>query len=82
MTMTDDETDGLLGNLLDEGGDWVALMTLSELKVARYGLYMIGLGDGPGAEAARELVGRIDRRARVQWPDENMTLPGYGWQYN
>lgn len=56
--------------VLDQGGELKPLLTHGEARAVRYALHMLGLGDGPGAQAARDLELRLERRLEVMFPGE------------
>jgi hypothetical protein len=51
-----------LWDLLEKGGDRVALLNLNEARAAMKLLQVLALGDGVGHEQALALAGRISRR--------------------
>lgn len=73
--------DEILSKYLDTGGDLLPLLTRDEARVVRFSLWMLGQGDGPGAEAAREMADRLDRRLRVMFPGESVIFDELGKQY-
>lgn len=67
-----DEIDVRLSAELDRGGDLAPLLTFGEARAARFALHLLAQGDGPGSAAARDLVGRLDRRLEVMFPDADV----------
>ena len=67
-----EEIDVSLSAELDRPGDLRPLLTHGEARAARYALHLLGQGDGPGSQAARDLEVRLERRLEVMFPGEEI----------
>lgn len=71
-----EEIDVRLSAELDRGGELCPLLTRGEARAVRFALHLFGQGDGPGSQAAYEMVTRLDRRLEVMFPDEDILFGG------
>lgn len=63
-----------LSALLDEGGELLPLLTLGEGRVMHYAAHLLGSGDAAGADAAREMEMRLERRLSLLFPGQDVRL--------
>jgi hypothetical protein len=63
-----------LSALMDEPGELLALATLGEGRTLLRIAHLLGLGDAEGAEAAREMEMRLERRLSVMFPGQELRL--------
>ncbi|MGW2550663.1 hypothetical protein [Streptomyces sp. NPDC001635] len=63
-----------LSQLLDEPGELKPLLTFGEARALHYVAHLLGLGDAAGADAAREMEVRLERRLKVMFPDQDILL--------
>ncbi|WP_143658708.1 hypothetical protein [Streptomyces sp. IMTB 2501] len=70
-----------LSALLDEPGDLLPLLTFGEARALHYVAHLLGLGDASGADAAREMEMRLERRLKVMFPGQDILLKSvqYDW---
>lgn len=63
-----------LSALLDEPGELLPLLTVGEARALHYVAHLLGSGDAAGAEAAREMEMRLERRLGVMFPGQGLRL--------
>lgn len=70
-----------LSQLLDEPGELLPLLTVGEARALHYVAHLLGLGDAAGADAAREMEMRLERRLKVLLPDQRVHLETVRYDY-
>jgi hypothetical protein len=63
-----------LSALMDEPGELLPLLTLGEGRTTLRVAHLLGLGDAEGADAAREMEMRLERRLTVMFPGQDIRL--------
>ncbi|WP_406369740.1 hypothetical protein OG788_07950 [Streptomyces sp. NBC_00647] len=70
-----------LSNLLDEPGELLPLLTVGEARALHYVAHLLGLGDAAGADAAREMETRLERRLKVMFPGQDILLSSVSYHW-
>jgi hypothetical protein len=70
-----------LSQLLDEPGEMLPLLTFGEARALHYVAHLLGSGDAAGADAAREMETRLERRLKVMFPGQDILLKTAYYNY-